>query len=70
MDRARYEKGDRVWVLSGHGSRLPGLVIGHYVDWDLYRIVYMVGIKGRDQRVVEERRLTFRQKGEEHHSPK
>lgn len=70
MDWSRYEKGDRVWVLSGHGSRLPGLVIGHYVDWDLYRIVYMVGIEGRDQRVVEVWRLTFRQKGEEHHSPK
>ena len=70
MDRPRYEKGDRVWVLSGHGSRLPGLVIGHYVDWALSRIVYMVDIKGQDQRVVEEWRLTFRQKGEEHHSPK
>lgn len=70
MDRSRYEKGDRVWVLSGHGSRLPGMVIGYYVDWALYRIVYMVGTMRQDQRVVEEWRLTFRQKGEEHYSPK
>lgn len=70
MDRSRYEKGDRVWVLSGHGSRLPGVVIGYYVDWALYRIVYMVGIMGQDQRVVEAWRLTSRQKGEEHYSPK
>ncbi len=59
-----------MWVLSGHGSRRPGVVIGYYGDWDLYRIVYMVDIMGQDQRVVEEWRLTFRQKGEEHHSPK
>jgi len=45
-------------------------VIGYYVDWDLYRIVYMVGIMGQDQRVVEEWRLTLRQKGEKHYSPK
>jgi len=70
VDQSRYEKGDRVWVLRGHGSRLPGVVIGYYVDWDLYRIVYMVGIMGQDQRVVEEWRLTLRQKGEKHYSPK
>lgn len=70
VDRSRYETGDRVWVLSGRGSQLPGVVIDHYVDWDMYRIVYMVGIVGLDQRVVEEWRLTFRQKGEERYSPK
>ena len=32
-------------------------MIGHYVDWNLYRIVYMVGIMRQDQRVVEEWRL-------------
>lgn len=70
MDRFRYEKGDRVWVLSGRGAPLPGVVTGYYVDWDLYRIVYMVGIVGLDQRVVERWRLTFRRRGEEHYSPK
>lgn len=70
MDRFRYEKGDRVWILNGRGSRLPGVVTGYYVDWDLYRIVYMVGIVGLDQRVVERWRLTFRRKGEERYSPR
>ena len=60
MDQSRYEKGDRVWVLRGYGSRRPGVVIGYYVDWDLYRLVYMVGIVGLDQRVAEQRRLTLR----------
>ena len=69
-DRPRYEKGDRVWVLNSHGSRLPGMVIGHYIDWDLYRIVYMVGIKRQDQSVVEVWRLNFREEGEERYSPK
>jgi hypothetical protein len=70
VDQSRYEKGDRVWVLRGHGSRLPGVVIGHYIDWNLYRIVYMVGTVGQDQRVVEEWRLAFRQKGEKRYSAK
>lgn len=70
VDQSRYEKGDRVWVLRGYASRLPGVVIGYYVDWDLYRIVYMVGIMGQDQRVVEAWRLTLREKGEKHYSPK
>ena len=38
-DEPRYEKGDRVWVLRGHGSREPAVVIGHYVAWDSYRVV-------------------------------
>jgi hypothetical protein len=28
-----------VWVLSGHGLRLPGVTIGYHADWDLYRVV-------------------------------
>jgi hypothetical protein len=70
VNRSRYEKGDWVWVLSGRGLRLPGAVIGYYVDWDLYRIVYMVDIMERDQRVVEKWRLTLRKKGEKHYIPK
>jgi hypothetical protein len=49
-----YVKGDRVCVLSGHGSREPGVVIGYYVDWGLYRVVYMVDLAGRGPRAVEE----------------
>ena len=60
MNRSRYEKDDRKWIPSGRGLRLPGAVIGYYVDWDLYRLVYMVGIVGLDQRVAEQRRLTLR----------
>ena len=60
-----YVKGDRVWVLRGHGSREPGVVIGYYVDWGLYRVVYMVDLAGRGPRAVEEWRLSFRREGEE-----
>ena len=70
MDQSRYEKGDRVWVLWGYGSRRPGVVIGYYVDWDLYKIVHMVDTMGRDQWVVEKWRLTLRKKGEKHYIPK
>ena len=55
-----YAKGDRVWVLRGAGSREPGVVIGYYVDWGLYRVVYMVDLAGRGPRAVEEWRLSFR----------
>ena len=48
-DEPRYVKGDRVWVLRGRGSREPGVVIGHYVDWDLYRVVYTVDLAGQAQ---------------------
>jgi hypothetical protein len=65
-EEPRYEKGDRVWVLGGGGVRKPGLVIGHYVDWDLYRIVYTVDLADQGPRAVEEWRLSFRKKGEEH----
>lgn len=61
----RYEKGDRVWVLRGGATREPGVVIGHYVDWNLYRVVYTVDFADQDPRAVEEWRLSFRRKGDE-----
>jgi hypothetical protein len=64
-DEPRYEKGDRVWVLRGGAVREPGVVIGHHVDWNLYRVVYTVDFAGQDPRAVEEWRLSFRRKGEE-----
>jgi len=45
--------------------RLPGVVISHYVDWNLYRVVYMVNIAGQSPRAVEEWRLAPRREGEE-----
>ena len=54
VDEPGYVKGDRVCVLRGHGSREPGVVIGYYVDWGLYRVVYMVDLAGRGPRAVEE----------------
>ena len=65
----RYEKGDRVWVLRGGATREPGVVIGHYVDWNLYRVVYTVDLADQGPRAVEEWRLSFRRKGEEHWQP-
>ena len=65
VDEPGYVKGDRVCVLRRHGSREPGLVIGYYVDWGLYRVVYMVDLAGRGPRAVEEWRLSFRREGEE-----
>jgi hypothetical protein len=49
------------------GTRLArtGVVIGYYVDWGLYRVVYMVDLAGRGPRAVEEWRLSFREEGEE-----
>jgi hypothetical protein len=64
VDESGYVKGDRVCVLSGHGSREPGVIIGHYVDWGLYRVVYMVDFADRGPRAVEEWRLSFRREGE------
>jgi hypothetical protein len=63
-DEPGYAKGDRVWVLRGGGAREPGVVIGYYVDWNLY----MVDLAGRDPRVVEEWRLSFRRAGEAYRS--
>jgi hypothetical protein len=59
-DEPRYAKGDRVWVLRGHGSREPAVVIGHYVDWDSYRIVYTGDPPEQGPKAVEEWRLSFR----------
>ena len=64
VEEPGYVKGDRVCVLRGHGSREPGVVIGHYVDWGLYRVVYMVDLAGQGPRAVEEWRLSFRQEGQ------
>ncbi len=61
----RYEKGDRVWIRGLRDPRLPGVVIGHHLDWNLYRIVYMVDLGGREPRAVEEWRLSPRREGEE-----
>ena len=65
VDEPGYVKGDRVWVLRGHGSREPGVVIGYYVDWGLYRVVCMVDLAGRGPRAVEKWRLSLRAEGEE-----
>jgi hypothetical protein len=59
-DEPQYEKGDRVWVLSGDGLRLPGVVIGYHADWDLYRVVYMGDLSGGDPRAVQGWRLSPR----------
>jgi hypothetical protein len=63
-EERRYEKGDRVWVRVSRSVPVPGVVIGHYVDWNLYRVVYMVGISGQGPRAVEEWRLSPRREGE------
>jgi hypothetical protein len=39
------------------------VVIGYYVDWDLYRVVYTVTVDGRKQSVMEEWRLSYRGEG-------
>ena len=61
-----YVKGDRVWVLRAGATRDHGVVIGHYVDWNLYRVVYTVDLADQGPRAVEEWRLSFRHKGEEY----
>lgn len=63
-DEPRYAKGDRVWVQRGHGLSEPGVVIGYYIDWGLYRVVYMVDT-GQGPKAIEEWRLSFRGKGDE-----
>ena len=42
----------------------PGVVIGYYIDWGLYRVVYMVDT-GRGPRAIEEWRLSSRGEGDE-----
>jgi hypothetical protein len=54
-----------VFVRGALGPRLPGAVVGHHVDWNLYRVVYVVGIAGQCPRAVEEWRLSPRREGEE-----
>jgi hypothetical protein len=66
VDKLPYDKGDRVWVLSGDGLRLPGVVIGYHADLDLYRVVYMGDIFGRGPRVVQEWWLSPRRIGGEY----
>ncbi len=63
MPEPRYAKGDRVWIKRGNGTSAPGVVVGYYVDWDLYRVVYTVSVDGRKKSVMEEGRLSPR--GEE-----
>ena len=63
-DETGYAKGDRVWVLRGGGAREPGVVIGYYVAWGLYRVVYMVDLASQGPGAVEEWRLSFRKRGE------
>jgi hypothetical protein len=62
-DEPRYVKGDRIWVLRGRGAREPGIVVGHYVHWNLYRVVYTVDL-AEGPKAVEEWRLSFRKRGE------
>ena len=60
-DETGYAKGDHVWVLRGGGAREPGVVIGHYVAWGLYRVVYIVDLASQGPRAVEEWRVSFRE---------
>ena len=62
-EQLRYEKGNRVWVRGSRSVPLPGVVIAHHVDWNLYRVVYLVGIAGQRPRAVEEWRLSPRRSG-------
>jgi hypothetical protein len=57
VDEPPFEKGDRVWVMSGHGLPLPGVVIDYHADWDLYRVVYMDDIAERNPSAVHRWRL-------------
>jgi hypothetical protein len=59
-DEPRYAKGDRVWVLRAHGSSEPGVVIGYYIDWGLYRVVYLVDFSGHGPKAIKEWRLSYR----------
>lgn len=42
----------------------PGVVIGYYIDWGLYRVVYMVAT-GQGPRAIEEWRLSSRGRKDE-----
>jgi hypothetical protein len=41
------------------------VVIGHYVDWNLFRVVYMVDVARQSPKAVEGWRLSPRREGEE-----
>ena len=58
VDEPPYERGDRVWILNGHGLHLPGSVIGFHADWNLYRVVYMGDIVERNPSAVQKWRLS------------
>ncbi len=60
VEEPPFEKGDRVWVLSGHGLRLPGLMVCYHADWGLYRVVYMGAIAERNPSAVQKWRLSPR----------
>ena len=53
-----------MWVRGSLSTLHPGVVIGHYVAWNLYRVVYMVDVAGQRPRAVEEWRLSPRREGE------
>jgi hypothetical protein len=40
------------------------VVVGYHVDWNLYRVVYMVDLAGQAPRAIEEWRLSPRREGE------
>lgn len=64
MDGIRYESGDRVWVRSGSGRILPGVVVGLYRPWGLFRVAYTVDIVDHGPKAIEEWRLSPRARGE------
>ena len=49
-----------MWVLSGYGLLLPGLMVGYHADWGLYRVVYMGAIAERNPSAVQKWRLSPR----------
>ena len=48
VDEPPIRKGERVWVLSGHGLHLPGLVDGYHADRDAYGVVYLGDLAERN----------------------
>ena len=60
-DEPAYTSEDRVWVVSGRGSREPGVVSATTSTG----VVYLVDLAGPGSRAVEDSRLSFREKGED-----
>ena len=54
----------------GGAAREPGVVIGHHVDWNLYRVVYTVDFAGQDPRASRNGAYHFRRKGKIPGKPK